>query len=133
MNGNVKVCEWCGSDKDVNLYEHRYLATLHYYCSNCNPFKLHFYLRKESKMEEQEFREHLMKVKELSDEMDRHLKKLLDAVEIDGRFIKQLPNHKIEEGELIPKWEKRSVVCLWGENRNFNMNIHRHCDEMMRK
>ena len=81
-------------------------------------------------MEEKEFREHLKKVKELSDEIDGHLKKLLDAVELDGRFIKRLPMYETIEGELIPKWEKRSVTCLWGANRDFNMNIHRHCQEM---
>jgi hypothetical protein len=81
-------------------------------------------------MNEKEFSEHLMKVKELSDEIDSHMKKLLDAVELDGRFIERLPNYKTIDGGPIPKWEKRSVTCLWGDNRNFNMNIHRHCDEM---
>jgi len=84
-------------------------------------------------MNEKEFREHLTKVKELSDEIDSHMKKLLDAVELDGRFIERLPNYETKEGDLIPKWEKRSVICLWGDNRNFNMNIHRHCDAMKEK
>jgi len=124
------TCEKCGSDKGAILYEHRYLGTIHSYCNNCRNLKWHLYVKEDPRMTEEEFRGKLRKVKELSDEMDSIMKKLLDAVELDGRFIEHLPNYQTVEGDLIPKWEKRSVICLWGENRNFNMNIHRHCQEM---
>ena len=84
-------------------------------------------------MNKKEFREHLRRVKELSDEIDEHLKILLYVVELDGRFIERLPMHQTIDGDYISKWEKRSITCLWGDSRNFNMNITRHCNEMDRR
>lgn len=74
-----------------------------------------------------EYREHLDKMIELMEEVARHANELKDMVWVDGRFIKRIPGgfDRIE-GEVIPKWERISLTCIWGEVKTLETNLHTH-------
>jgi len=66
---------------------------------------------------------------ELSDLMTKAegiIKHLLDAVEVDCRFIKRKPGYEMIEGDQIPKWERRSITIIFGLISILTDSLHRH-------
>lgn len=53
------------------------------------------------------------------------VKKLLDVVEIDHVF-KKGTCYNVAEGDLVPKWEVRSVMCLWADACNLDGAVANH-------
>ena len=68
-------------------------------------------------MTEQEFDKKIESAAELAADLNSELGDQLNVVENDGRFIKDLGEYKTEDQGVIPKWERRSVICLWGESK----------------
>jgi hypothetical protein len=54
------------------------------------------------------------------------LKKLLDVVENDHVFKKKGTGYNVAEGDLVPKWEVRSVMCLWADACNLDNAVANH-------
>ena len=57
----------------------------------------------------------IAKANEHAKELSKIMGQLLDAAENDRIFKKTGPMYAVAEGELIPKWECRSVTCIWGD------------------
>ena len=69
----------------------------------------------------------------LLDELQTHaeaakeiIKKLLDVVELDHVFKKKGTGYNVVEGDLVPKWEVRSVMCLWADVCNLDNAVANH-------
>ena len=73
-----------------------------------------------------QFNELIKQARDSSRELSAIMKKLLDAVELDQQFKKEGPMYKVALGEYIPKWERRSVTCIWGETMNLETALSRH-------
>jgi hypothetical protein len=73
-----------------------------------------------------QFNELIKQAHEHSKELSAIMKKLLAAVEIDQQFKKEGPMYKVALGEYIPKWERRSVICIWGDTMNLETALARH-------
>lgn len=72
------------------------------------------------------FNELIKEAHKKSMELNSIMSKLLDVVENDRQFKKIGPMYKIAEGDVIPKWEQRSITCIWGEAKNLETAISRH-------
>lgn len=59
-----------------------------------------------------EFNQLLAELLEHAEAAKEIVAKLLDVVEIDHVFQKKGAGHNVVEGDLVPKWEARSVMCL---------------------
>lgn len=59
-------------------------------------------------------------------ELSAIMGKLLDVVEVDQQFKKEGPMYKTALGDYVPRWEKRSITCIWGETKNLETALLRH-------
>ena len=75
-----------------------------------------------------EFNKLIKDAHEHAKELSAIMKKLLDVVEIDRQFKKTGPMYKVAEGECVPRWEARSVTCIWGEATTLETALGRHYD-----
>lgn len=75
-----------------------------------------------------EFNEKLLELSKLAEKARKIAKDLMDVAEIDGIFIKTGPMYQRKEGALIPKYEKRSVICLWEHASILADRATRHYD-----
>ena len=73
-----------------------------------------------------EFNALLAELKELICKADSIIKKLLNAVEVDGIFIKRKSGYEHIEGDVIPKWERRSIIAIFGFISVLSDSLHRH-------
>lgn len=73
-----------------------------------------------------EFKESLSELSELMTKAEGIIKKLLDVVEVDCRFIKYKPLYERIEGDPIPKWERRSITVIFGLIGILTDSLHRH-------
>jgi len=61
-------------------------------------------------------------------ELENILKELLDVVEVDQQFKKDLGMYKTIDGDFIPKWEKRDVIVNWSRAADLHYGLRRHLD-----
>jgi hypothetical protein len=73
-----------------------------------------------------EFNGLLAELRDLMTKAEGIIKKLLDAVEVDHRFIKRKQGYEMVEGDLIPKWECRSITIIFGLIGILTDSLHRH-------
>lgn len=71
----------------------------------------------------------IAKANEHAKELSKIMGQLLDVAENDRIFKKTGPMYAVAEGELIPKWECRSVTCIWGDAKTIACALDRHLDQ----
>lgn len=72
------------------------------------------------------FNELIHEAHERSKELSAIMRQLLDVVEVDHQFKKEGPMYKTALGEYVPRWETRSITCIWGEVNNVETALYRH-------
>lgn len=75
-----------------------------------------------------EWNELIAKANEHAKELSKIMGKLLDVAENDRIFKKTGPLYAVAEGDLIPKWECRSVTCIWGDTKTLESALDRHLE-----
>ena len=70
----------------------------------------------------------LAKANEHAKELNKIMGQLLDVAENDRIFKKTGPMYAVAEGEVIPKWECRSVTCIWGDAKTIGSALDWHLE-----
>lgn len=73
-----------------------------------------------------EFNQLLAELQTHAEAAKKIIKELLDVVELDHVFKKKSTGYRVVEGDLVPKWEVRSVMCLWADACNLDGAVANH-------